>query len=167
MTTVILIELAVALAAGLAFIVFYAARSEWRTSVMGRHMMVFVVATTIEIGSLLALGMGVRVPIPAFVVIFGLVDVAMVQRLILLLQAQRRGTINSTSPYRGDVMGKYAKAVVAAIVAGLGVVLTGLDDNSVSGQEWLSALVAFLGALGVVWAVPNKPEVPNHRYPHS
>jgi hypothetical protein len=51
----------------------------------------------------------------------------------------------------------YLKAVTAALVAGLGVVATGLDNNGLSGQEWVYAVIAFLVGLGAVWAVPNRP----------
>ena len=54
-------------------------------------------------------------------------------------------------------MGKYAKAVVAAAIAGLTALTTGLDDNVVTTAEWLVVAVAALGALGVTYAVPNKP----------
>lgn len=51
---------------------------------------------------------------------------------------------------------KYAKALVGALVAGLTAVGTGLADGTMSGQEWLTAAVAFLIALGAVAGVPNK-----------
>jgi hypothetical protein len=51
----------------------------------------------------------------------------------------------------------YLKAVTAALVAGLGVVATGLDNDGLSGQEWVYAVIAFLVGLGAVWAVPNRP----------
>lgn len=54
-------------------------------------------------------------------------------------------------------MAHYAKAIVGALVAGLGALVTGLSDEALSTAEWLIALIAFLTALGVVWAVPNRP----------
>jgi hypothetical protein len=51
----------------------------------------------------------------------------------------------------------YAKAIVGALVAGLGVLATGLDDSSINGQEWVYAAIAFLTALAAIWAVPNTP----------
>jgi hypothetical protein len=54
----------------------------------------------------------------------------------------------------------YAKAVTAALVAGLTALLTALDDGAVSRSEWVTVAVAFLGALGAVWAVPNARRVP-------
>lgn len=166
MKSTILVELTIALFAGVTFIIFYAFGSEWRSTAMGRHVMAFVVATVAEIGGLLALGLGASIPLVVFVIIFGLIDLVMVQRLWLLLLAQHRVTMGSTSPDRGVQMGKHAKAIVAAIVAGLGVLVTGLDDNSVTMQEGVAAVIAFLSALGVVWAVPNKPDVTvENRYP--
>lgn len=54
-------------------------------------------------------------------------------------------------------MGPYLKAVVGALVAGLGVLATGLDDDAVSSQEYIYAVIAFLTALTVIWATPNQP----------
>lgn len=50
----------------------------------------------------------------------------------------------------------YAKALVAALVAGLTAVATGLDSSGLSAQEWIYAVVAFLVGLGAVFAVPNR-----------
>lgn len=57
-------------------------------------------------------------------------------------------------------MGKlkpYAKAIVGALVAGLTAYGTALADDKVTTVEWVGVAVATLAALGVVWAVPNKP----------
>ena len=51
----------------------------------------------------------------------------------------------------------YAKAVVAALLAGLGALGTALVDNQVSPAEWVGVAGAALAALGLVYAVPNKP----------
>lgn len=51
----------------------------------------------------------------------------------------------------------YAKAIVGAAVAGLTALGTALADNEVTGVEWVGVAVATLGALGIVYAVPNKP----------
>lgn len=53
-------------------------------------------------------------------------------------------------------MSKYAKAVTGALVAGLTALLPALDAG-VTAAEWVTAAVAFLVALGAVWAVPNAP----------
>lgn len=54
-------------------------------------------------------------------------------------------------------MGPYLKAVVGSIVAGLGVLASGLDDDTISSQEYIYAVIAFFTALAVVWATPNQP----------
>lgn len=50
----------------------------------------------------------------------------------------------------------YAKAIVGALIAGLSAISTGLADGSLSPQEYVTAAIAFLIGLGVVYAVPNK-----------
>lgn len=55
-------------------------------------------------------------------------------------------------------MGKYAKAIVGALVAGLSSLQAALDDG-LTAQESIGAAIAALLALGVVWAVPNSPTV--------
>lgn len=56
-------------------------------------------------------------------------------------------------------MGKYAKAYVAAAIAGLGVLLTALDDNTVTAGEWVSVVIATLSGFGITWFVPNSQTV--------
>lgn len=51
----------------------------------------------------------------------------------------------------------YAKAITGALVAGLTALGTALDHDGVTGQEWVGVGIAFLVALGLVWAVPNTP----------
>ena len=51
-----------------------------------------------------------------------------------------------------------AKAIVGALIAGLTSIVTALDDGDITNQEWVTAVIAAAVALGVVWAVPNKPE---------
>jgi len=48
---------------------------------------------------------------------------------------------------------KAVAAAVSAAIAGYGVAVA---DGVVAGDEWVSLLVAALGAGLVVWAVPNK-----------
>jgi len=52
---------------------------------------------------------------------------------------------------------RYAKAIVGALIAGLSALITALDDSHISMQEGLTAAVATLVGLSVIWAVPNKP----------
>lgn len=59
-------------------------------------------------------------------------------------------------------MSKYAKALVAAVIAFLGALSTALVDDKGFGDltdgQWVVAVIAFLTALGAVWATPNAPE---------
>lgn len=55
-------------------------------------------------------------------------------------------------------MTKYAKAIVAALIAGLTALGTALTDETVTTAEWTAVAVATLVALGAVWGVPNAPE---------
>lgn len=51
---------------------------------------------------------------------------------------------------------KYAKAITAGAVAAGGTVATAAADGIITGGEiWLIA-GAFLGGLGLTWAIPNK-----------
>lgn len=54
-------------------------------------------------------------------------------------------------------MNKYAKAVVAALVAGLGALQFALKDNTVSTTEWVQVGSTAVAALGLVWGVQNAP----------
>lgn len=54
-------------------------------------------------------------------------------------------------------MSTYLKAIVGSLVAGLGVLATGLDDDTISSQEYLYAAIAFLTALGAIYVTPNQP----------
>lgn len=53
-------------------------------------------------------------------------------------------------------MGRYAKAIVGALTAGLGALGTALADDRVTNLEWVSVAGAVVAALALVWAVPNK-----------
>jgi peptidoglycan/LPS O-acetylase OafA/YrhL len=69
-------------------------------------------------------------------------------------------------------MDRYAKAVVGALIAGLGVLELALADNVVTPTEWTRVIGTVLGALVLVWAVPNerkRPEPPTEsgRYSSS
>lgn len=47
-----------------------------------------------------------------------------------------------------------AKALVAALIAGLGALSTALPDG-ITAQEWVTIVIATLLGLGVTYAVPN------------
>lgn len=51
-----------------------------------------------------------------------------------------------------------AKALVAALVAGVGAGATAAIDDTVTYGEWWMIAAAATGALGVVWAVPNSDD---------
>jgi hypothetical protein len=51
---------------------------------------------------------------------------------------------------------RYAKAIVAAVVAGAGSLGTAMQDGAVTQAEGVTAVLLALGALGVVWRVPNR-----------
>jgi hypothetical protein len=53
-------------------------------------------------------------------------------------------------------MQAYMKAIIAALSAGVGALITGASDGVLDLQEWLIALAATLAALGLVYAVPNR-----------
>jgi hypothetical protein len=55
-------------------------------------------------------------------------------------------------------MGRYAKAIIGALVAGAGAWGTAVADGQVTAQEWSGVVAAFLVALGAIWAVPNSDE---------
>jgi hypothetical protein len=59
----------------------------------------------------------------------------------------------------GSNVGRYAKAIIAALVAGLTVLGKALKDNNghLTASDYIAAAVAFLLALGAVYTVPNLP----------
>ncbi|MFB6675617.1 hypothetical protein ACFCWG_24965 [Streptomyces sp. NPDC056390] len=57
-------------------------------------------------------------------------------------------------------MQRYLKAIAAAVAAGAASLVTALNDGTVTGQEGVTAALAVLAALGITWAVPNKPAPP-------
>jgi hypothetical protein len=54
-------------------------------------------------------------------------------------------------------MSRYAKAIVAALVAGLGALQVAQADNHVTSNEWVQVASAVVAALGLVWGVQNAP----------
>jgi hypothetical protein len=51
-----------------------------------------------------------------------------------------------------------AKALIAAAIAGLTGIATGLENGHLSAQEVVTAIIALLVALGAVYQVPNGPK---------
>jgi hypothetical protein len=54
-------------------------------------------------------------------------------------------------------MSPYLKAVVGALVAGLGSLYQALDNSGVSTQEWVAIALATLAGFGAVWSTPWLP----------
>lgn len=50
----------------------------------------------------------------------------------------------------------YLKAVVGGLVAGLTTLATAMTDDTITRAEWITVAIATLGALGLVYATPNK-----------
>jgi hypothetical protein len=57
-------------------------------------------------------------------------------------------------------MSYYAKALIGGLTAALAALGTGLENGHVSGPEWVAVLIAFVGGLGLVYVVPNRPGPP-------
>lgn len=90
MSTLFAVEVAVMFAGSVLFAGLYAWRSPWEASPIGRHLMAFGLAGAFEALLFLLALLGVRVPVWLFAVAFGLLDVVVLQRLWLLLRAQRQ-----------------------------------------------------------------------------
>ena len=50
---------------------------------------------------------------------------------------------------------KFAKAIGAVLLAGLGVLYVALNDNQVTPQEWVGVAQAAAAAGAVVYGIPN------------
>jgi len=50
---------------------------------------------------------------------------------------------------------RYAKAVVGALIALGGAVVTAQTDGAITATEWVLAAITGLTALGAVWATTN------------
>lgn len=55
-------------------------------------------------------------------------------------------------------LGKIAKAIVAGAAAGTAALSLATQDGSLDTGEVVTIVLAVLGALGVTYAVPNRPE---------
>ncbi|NUS29829.1 MAG: hypothetical protein HOV92_37205 [Streptomyces sp.] len=62
---------------------------------------------------------------------------------------------------------KMWKAVVSGAAAGSAVAATAVQDGTVTAAEAVTLVLAVLGALGVTWAVPNKPNKQEIRLPRD
>lgn len=52
---------------------------------------------------------------------------------------------------------EYLKALVGALLAGLGGLYLGLSDDVVTVQEWVGIVTVTLSTFAGVWGVPNAP----------
>ncbi len=91
---VIAAELGVGLLAGLAFVAMYWS-SPWGRSPAGRHMMYVAAVMAGEMGTLLAMLLGLQVPLWVFVLGYGLADLVVLHRLWLLHRARRTDNAGS------------------------------------------------------------------------
>jgi hypothetical protein len=57
------------------------------------------------------------------------------------------------------MIGRYAKTIVAGVLAGLYALQAALSDDHITNTEWLGIGTAALIAVGVL-AVPNSPQEP-------
>lgn len=55
---------------------------------------------------------------------------------------------------------RIAKAIVSGIAAGSASAVTAVQDSVVTTGEGVTIALAVLGAWGITWAVPNKPQPP-------
>ena len=60
-----------------------------------------------------------------------------------------------------DKIAPYYKAFAGALVAFLTAISVSLEDGTLTTQDWVQAVIALVVGLGVVFAIPNKPETPN------
>lgn len=52
---------------------------------------------------------------------------------------------------------RIAKAIVSGAAAGAAAAVTAAQDSVITTGEGVTIALAVLGALGITWAVPNKP----------
>lgn len=54
-----------------------------------------------------------------------------------------------------------AKSIVAGVAAGTTAAVTAVQDNVITTGEGVTIALAVLGAWGITYAVPNKPNKPS------
>ncbi|MFF8537346.1 hypothetical protein ACF07B_36170 [Streptomyces sp. NPDC015532] len=62
---------------------------------------------------------------------------------------------------------RYAKAIVAAVVAGSGTLAAALNDGTVTATEAFTVDLAVLGAPGITLALPNRQVPPSSGGPST
>lgn len=96
MMVVFLAETVIAFVLMLVFVVMYAARSDWRSNPVGRNVMAFMAALMIILGMFVAGRIKNAIydsggmPIWTWVIAFGVFDLIILWRVLLLLAAQKR-----------------------------------------------------------------------------
>lgn len=96
MTAAFLAETVIGFMLTLIFVVLYAIRSNWRATPVGRNVMAFMVALMLLLGMFVAgrvknaLYDNGGMPIWAWVIVFGVFDLIILWRVLLLLAAQKR-----------------------------------------------------------------------------
>ncbi|MFZ4264514.1 hypothetical protein [Streptomyces arboris] len=58
-----------------------------------------------------------------------------------------------------------AKAIVGGLSAGAAAAVTAVQDQVVTSGETVTIVLAVLGALGITYAVPNRPTAPDRVTP--
>ena len=53
-----------------------------------------------------------------------------------------------------------AKSIVAGFAGGATAAVTAVQDGTVTTGEGVTIVLAILGAWGITWAVPNRPQPP-------
>jgi hypothetical protein len=92
MRTIVVGQIWYAFLACLFFVVLYWARSNWRVSPTGRNVMLFMFAMIVVFGILVTIAARLALPLWVYAVGFGVIDVAVTQRVWLLIRAQRGDT---------------------------------------------------------------------------
>lgn len=154
------------------FVVLFATLAPWRRTQMGRHMMSFMVVLMIillyivfapALGPLSSTTRGwVRVAS------FGSLGVVLWWRVYLLIGAQADNLKRIAAALRNppprerrqplmESANKYAKAIVAALLAILAALLPAVSDGHISATEIVLMVTAGVVTLGTVWGVPNAP----------
>jgi hypothetical protein len=88
MAHLILAELALAVLAWLVFVADYR-RSPWWRSAVGRQMMAASLVALCEAATLLALGLGLPVPLWVFAIGYGAADIVVIRWIVLRWRARR------------------------------------------------------------------------------
>jgi hypothetical protein len=154
-----------------AFVALFAVLAPWRRTVMGRHMMTFMTVMTVillyvTLAPLLGtLDLSTRLWIRLAMIVslggaiwwmVGLLVHAQAGNLRRRAVAQHQQQSQNPSSERSPAMlDRYAKAIVGAIMAVLTGLATALTDGHVTATEIVTMAIVGLGALGIVWGVPN------------